>query len=62
MLEDIQATQKVVALSKGLNGEFNSAITKLVLHQHGMTDKSEVKLSGLEGLSERLTKANKRAE
>lgn len=38
-LEDLKAKQATVTLNKGLDGTFNSAITKLLLHNHGYTDK-----------------------
>lgn len=40
-LEAIQCHQHVLALNKGLTSEFNSAITKLVLFNHGYHDKVE---------------------
>lgn len=41
-LAQIEAKQHRVLLSKGLEGEFNAAITKLLLHNHGYSDKQEV--------------------
>lgn len=41
-LESIQAAQERESLSKGLDGTFNSTITKLVLANHGYSDKTEV--------------------
>lgn len=41
-LERILTSQEVKALNNGLSGDFNSAITKLVLHNHGYSDKAEI--------------------
>lgn len=41
-LDQIMASQEVKALNNGLDGTFNPAITKLVLHNHGYSDKQEV--------------------
>lgn len=46
-LADIQLEQERQLLNNGLNGKFNSAITKLALHNHGYSDKKE--LSGPNG-------------
>jgi hypothetical protein len=40
-LSAIQAKQEVVTLNKGITGEFNSTISKLVLANHGYSDKIE---------------------
>lgn len=40
-LEKIQDAQHSTALNKGLSGEFNATITKLVLANHGYHDKTE---------------------
>lgn len=45
-LEFLKSAQERVALNKGLSGEFNSAITKLVLHNHGYSEKNEMEVSG----------------
>jgi len=42
----IQAKQQELLLNSGLTGEFNSAITKLVLGKHGYSEKSETTLQG----------------
>jgi len=47
ILEDINETQKQVLLNKGLSGEFNSNIAKLVLGKHGLHERKE--LSGPDG-------------
>jgi hypothetical protein len=40
-LRTIKQDQEIECLNKGLNGEFNSAITKLVLHNHGYKDRHD---------------------
>ena len=42
ILEEINEQQHQVLINKGLNSEFNSNITKLVLGKHGYHDKQEV--------------------
>ena len=44
---DLMAQQNFVLANKGITGEFNSTITKLMLTKHGLSDKQE--LSGPEG-------------
>lgn len=41
-LEVIDALQEKTAVNKGITGEFNSTITKLVLANHGYSDKQEL--------------------
>lgn len=41
-LETIKNIQFVKALDGGLTGDYNSTIAKLVLHNHGLSDKTEV--------------------
>lgn len=41
-LQTIKHIQFVKALDGGLTGEYNSTIAKLVLHNHGLSDKTEV--------------------
>lgn len=41
ILEAILAKQEQISLAKGLNGEFNSTIVKLLLGKHGYSDKAE---------------------
>ena len=48
-LDKISRVQHRVALSKGLRGDFNAAITKLLLHNHGYSDKSDHALTGANG-------------
>ncbi len=45
-LEQIRKQQKQILLNSGLKGEFNSNITKLILHQHGLSDKVDTTVSG----------------
>lgn len=44
-LSKIKSEQEIVLLSKGLTGDFNGAIAKLVLHNHGYHDKVDNTLS-----------------
>jgi len=46
ILEQINATQEKTALSKGLTGDFNAAIVKLLLGKHGYHDKVDQELTG----------------
>lgn len=46
-LGKIKTKQQQVLLSKGLSGDFNSTITKLILTKHGYSDRIEQ--SGVEG-------------
>lgn len=46
ILDCIQSKQQQVLINKGLNGDFNSNICKLVLGKHGFHDKQETELSG----------------
>ena len=45
-LARIEAKQKNVTLNNGLKGDFNATIAKLVLANHGMHDKQDVKQEG----------------
>ena len=49
ILEQISVKQRVVLLSKGLSGEFNSNITKLVLGKHGYHEKKDIGIGGNDG-------------
>ena len=42
ILANINETQRQVLINKGLKGEFNSNITKLVLGKHGYSEKKEL--------------------
>lgn len=46
ILDAIQAKQQSLLLNNGLNGTFNSAITKLVLGKHGYSERVENTLQG----------------
>jgi len=49
-LEDIKAAQKERLVTKGLSGEYNSTIAKLILSSnHGMKEKNETELSNPDG-------------
>ncbi len=41
ILETILAMQEQISLAKGLSGEFNSTIVKLLLGKHGYSDRAE---------------------
>lgn len=45
ILETIAKKQEKTLLNKGLSGEFNSTITKLMLTKHGYSDKQETDLT-----------------
>ena len=45
-LEQCECEQERVTLSKGLKGEFNASIAKLILHNHGYSDKQQREYSG----------------
>ncbi len=49
-LDRCTALQKRKLINSGLDSTFNSNITKLVLHQHGMSDKQDTKVSGAIGV------------
>ncbi len=49
ILSQIQEKQERVLINSGLDGTFNSNITKLVLGKHGYHDKQETELSGKDG-------------
>jgi hypothetical protein len=49
ILNKIQAKQEEVLIDKGLDGDFNAAITKLVLGKHGYHDKVDSTLGGPDG-------------
>lgn len=49
ILEAIQARQESLLINKGLKGEFNCAIVKLMLGTHGYHEKRDSTLSGPEG-------------
>ena len=49
ILREVKAEQQSELLNKGLNGTFNSAITKLVLGKHGFHEKKDTELTGSGG-------------
>ena len=49
MLADCNAKQHNLLIGKGLSGDFNAAITKLVLSKHGYHDKVDNTLSAPDG-------------
>lgn len=48
-LEAIKTTQENSLINKGLTGEFNPTIVKLMLSNHGYAEKQETELSGKNG-------------
>lgn len=46
ILDNINATQEKVALSKGLKGDFNANLVKLLLGKHGYHDKVDQQITG----------------
>ena len=46
-MDSLRARQEVKALTKGLRGDYNSTMAKLLLTKHGYSDKQEI--SGPEG-------------
>jgi len=46
ILETIKSEQERILLNSGLRGDFNSAITKLVLGKHGYHDKQDLEHTG----------------
>jgi len=49
ILENILAHQAETLINKGLKGEYNSTITKVILTKHNYSDKQEVDLSSTDG-------------
>jgi len=49
MLDDCMHKQERELVNKGLDGTFNSNITKLVLSKHGYADKTSTELTGANG-------------
>lgn len=48
-LKAVDALQEYVAMNKGITGEFNSVITKLVLANHGYSDKQAIDHQSTDG-------------
>ena len=46
ILEDILATQASFLLNNGLNGNYNSTISKLILGKHGYVDQKDITSDG----------------
>jgi len=44
-VDEISEKQKLILLNSGLKGDFNSNITKLCLHNHGMSDKTDTDIT-----------------
>lgn len=58
ILDKINATQEEVALSKGLKGDYNANLVKLLLGKHGYSDKVETQSNvTFDGLSDDDLKA-----
>ena len=53
VLDEIEVKQRSLLINRGLSGDFNSAIAKLVLGKHGFSDKQE--LTGKDGGAIELT-------
>ena len=51
ILKAINTEQHNVLINKGLSGDFNSAIAKLVLGKHGYHEKQQTEISGPDGKS-----------
>jgi hypothetical protein len=49
IVEQILSTQAETLINKGLKNEYNSSITKLMLHKHNYSEKQEVDLSSSDG-------------
>ena len=49
MLDGLKAMQEKVLINKGLVGEFNATIAKLVLAKHGYHDKQDRQITGEDG-------------
>lgn len=49
ILSDVAAHQQLVAWNKGLKGEYNANLVKLLLGKHGYSEKSQQEVSGPNG-------------
>lgn len=49
ILEAVLSLQESKLINKGLSGDFNPTVTKLILTKHGYSDKQEVDLSSSDG-------------
>ncbi|HGJ5882038.1 DNA-packaging protein [Arsenophonus sp.] len=61
ILEAILSLQENKLINKGLIGDFNASVTKLILTKHGYSDKQEIEHSGELGLIDLIYAARKRA-
>ena len=57
-LARINELQKKILINKGLSGDFNSNITKLVLGNHGMSEKVQQEHTGADGGPIQTTQIN----
>jgi len=48
-LNKIKQTQGDMLIQKGLKGDYNATIAKLMLHNHGYSDKQSTELTGRDG-------------
>ncbi len=62
LLDKIQILQEERLLNKGISGEYNSNIAKLILTKHGYSDKQEVEHSGSISLKDILSGINDRKD
>ncbi len=49
IIKDLAATQELKLMNGGLGGTMNPTITKLILHKHGHTEKTEVDNTSSDG-------------
>ena len=49
VLDAIQAKQRLLLVNKGLSGDFNSNIAKLILSKHGYSDKQDLNHTSEDG-------------
>lgn len=61
IVEAILSLQENKLINKGLIGDFNASVTKLILTKHGYSDKQEIEHSGELGLIDLIYAARKRA-
>lgn len=54
-LDQLRTKQLIVLINKGLTGDFNSNITKLMLTKHGYSDKQETEVRATFSLSDEPT-------
>lgn len=48
-LKEIEDKQHLELASRGLKGDYNPTITKLMLHNHGYSEKTQSEISGKDG-------------